>query len=145
LEYAADGVVIDVGGISLYHLLGPLFYPAQLYILNIDPEETKGAPSIVASAFQLAFKNETCDIIIWFDVLEHTLQPERLVSEASLVLRPGGLFVLAITNLWDIYTRIAFLFAHTPFRYDPSTCKVGSLSRFRVTQRGHEAYSHIEQ
>jgi hypothetical protein len=132
LEYAADGVVIDVGGISLYHLLGPLFYPAQLYILNIDPEETKGAPSIVASAFQLAFKNETCDIIIWFDVLE-------------LVLRPGGLFVLAITNLWDIYTRIAFLFAHTPFRYDPSTCKVGSLSRFRVTQRGHEAYSHIEQ
>lgn len=50
------------------------------------------------------------------DVLEHRLQPERLVSEASRVLRRGGLFVLAITNLGDISSRIAFRFGYTPFR-----------------------------
>jgi SAM-dependent methyltransferase len=75
------------------------------------------------------------------DVLEHRLQPERLVSEASRVLRRGGLFVLAITNLGDIYSRIAFRFGYTPFRYDPSTCKVDrsqdSESRSEVTKRIH--------
>jgi hypothetical protein len=64
-----------------------------------------------------------------------------LVSEASRVLRRGGLFVLAITNLGDIYSRIAFRFGYTPFRYDPSTCKVDrsqdSESRSEVTKRIH--------
>jgi SAM-dependent methyltransferase len=137
------GIVIDVGGITeYYHLLEPLFYPAQLYISNLDPEHLKGLkgpPLIVVNGLQLPFKNETCDIITSFDVLEHLLQPERFISEASRILRPGGLLILAVANLGDIYSRIAFLFGYTPFQYDPSTCKVGSLARFRITDRGHKS------
>jgi SAM-dependent methyltransferase len=134
------GVVIDVGGIrEYYHVLEPLFRPADLYVLNVDPERAKRVPSIVANALQLPFKDETCGIITSFDVLEHLLRPERFVSEASRVLRPDGLFILAIANLGDIYSRIAFLFGYTPFQYDPSTCKVGSLAKIKTTERGHKS------
>jgi ubiquinone/menaquinone biosynthesis C-methylase UbiE len=134
------GVVIDVGGIrEYYHLLEPLFRPADLYVLNVLPERVKGVPSIVANAYQLPFKDETCEIITSFDVLEHLLEPERFVSEASRVLRPDGLFVLAIANLGDVYSRTAFLFGYIPFEYDPSTCKVGSLSKIKTSERGHKS------
>jgi SAM-dependent methyltransferase len=135
-----DGIVIDVGGISeYYHMLEPLFLPARLYILNIDPESLNGVPSIVASALHLPFKDQTLDVITSFDVLEHLLQPEKFISEASRVLRPDGLFVLAIANLADIYSRIAFLFGYTPVSYDPTTCKVGSLAKIKTTERRHKS------
>ncbi len=134
------GVVIDVGGIREYYpLLKTLFHPADLYVLNVEPESVKGTQSIVASALELPFKDETCEIITSFDVLEHLLEPERFVSEASRVLRPDGLFILATPNLGDIYSRIAFLFGYTPFHYDPSTCKVGSLAKIKTTERGHKS------
>jgi SAM-dependent methyltransferase len=134
------GVVIDVGGISEYYtLLETLFRPADLYILNIDRHQVKGTQSIVASALQLPFKDETCEIVTSFDVLEHLLQPERFVSETSRVLRPDGLFVLSTPNLGDAYSRIAFLFGYTPLNYDPSTCKVGSFAKIKTTDRGHKS------
>jgi ubiquinone/menaquinone biosynthesis C-methylase UbiE len=134
------GTVIDVGGISPYFpLLEPLFHPAHLYLLNHTADLVEGTPSIVASAYQLPFKDETCDIITSFDVLEHLLQPERFVSEAFRVIRPDGLFILAIANLGDVYSRIAFLFGYTPFQYDPSSCKVGSLSKIKTTSREHKS------
>lgn len=133
------GTVIDVGGISkYYYLLEPLFRPACLYILNIDAESVKGAPSIVASAPQLPFNNETCDVITSFDVLEHLVQPERFVSEAARVLRADGLFILALPNLADIYSRIALFFGYTPFNYDPSPCR-GGLTKTKTTERGHKS------
>jgi SAM-dependent methyltransferase len=133
-------MVIDVGGIREYYtLLETLFRPADLYILNIDPQDIKGTQSIVASALQLPFKDETCQIVASFDVLEHLLQPERFVSEASRILRPDGLFVLATPNLGDVYSRIALLFGYTPFHYDPSTRKVGSLAKIKTTERGHKS------
>jgi ubiquinone/menaquinone biosynthesis C-methylase UbiE len=133
--------VIDVGGVSeFYHVLETLFHPAHFYILNIDPERVKGVPlSIAANACQLIFKDEAREIITSFDVLEHLLQPERFISEASRVLRPDGLFILAIANLGDIYSRVAFLFGYIPFQYDPSTCKVGSLSKIKTTPREHKS------
>ena len=137
-EVRQNAIVIDVGGIPQYfHLLESLFRPALVFVLNLEID-MKSVPSILATANHLPFKDETCNVITSFDVLEHLLQPEKFVSEASRVLQADGLFVLATPNLADIYSRVTFLFGYTPFHYDPSPCR-GGLTKTKETKRGHKS------
>jgi len=133
--------ILDVGGFSAYYeLLNALFSQAELYILNIDKKELEGVPSIVGDARQLPFNDSTWDLVLSFELLEHIPdRAELLISESFRVLKNGGLFMLAIANLADLYSRIVFLFGYAPFHYDASTHKVGSLSPIQTTTRGHKS------
>ncbi len=53
---------------------------------------------IVANAYQLPFGNESFDVACAMDVLEHVEDPQRLIQEASRVLKPGGLFFFHTFN-----------------------------------------------
>jgi len=55
------------------------------------------ASFIVGDAELLSFRQETFDLIIANDSLEHFLHPEKALSEFSRVLRPGGLLFLFFT------------------------------------------------
>ena len=133
--------ILDVGGFSAYYqLLTALFGQAKLYVLNIDKNAIKGVPSIVGDARQLPFNDSTWDVLLSFECLEHIAdRAELLISESFRVLKNDGLFMLAIPNLADLYSRIAFLFGYAPFHYDASTHKVGSLSPIKTTIRGHKS------
>lgn len=45
-----------------------------------------------ASAYSLPFSEEHFDVVCAMDVLEHVEDPQKLIAEASRVLKPGGLF-----------------------------------------------------
>ena len=49
-------------------------------------------------ALSLPFANESFDVVCAMDFLEHVEQPERVISEAARVLRPGGLFFFHTFN-----------------------------------------------
>ncbi len=44
------------------------------------------------SITEVPLRDESFDIVVLFDVLEHVPDPERGVSEAARILRPGGVF-----------------------------------------------------
>jgi 2-polyprenyl-6-hydroxyphenyl methylase/3-demethylubiquinone-9 3-methyltransferase len=52
----------------------------------------------VADAYHLPFANESFDVITAMDFLEHIEDPSRVISEASRVLRPGGIFIFHTFN-----------------------------------------------
>lgn len=52
------------------------------------------AQTVEGSAYTLPFPTETFDAIVCSDVIEHVQLPERLLTEALRILRPGGRFVL---------------------------------------------------
>lgn len=52
----------------------------------------------VANAYCLPYKEKTFDVVCAMDVLEHVEDPELLISEASRVLKPGGLFFFHTFN-----------------------------------------------
>jgi 2-polyprenyl-6-hydroxyphenyl methylase/3-demethylubiquinone-9 3-methyltransferase len=51
-----------------------------------------------ASAYSLPFPNQMFDVVCAMDVLEHVEKPDLLISEASRVLKPGGLFFFHTFN-----------------------------------------------
>ena len=48
----------------------------------------------------LPFSDQSYDIVLCSQVLEHSFNPEQLLAEMYRVLRPGGFVVLSIPFLW---------------------------------------------
>ena len=61
-------------------------------------DQTHSVEYIKASAYHLPFEKTKFDIVCATDVLEHLEYPERLIQEASRVLRPGGYFFFHTFN-----------------------------------------------
>jgi glycosyltransferase involved in cell wall biosynthesis len=55
------------------------------------------------------------DIIVAADVLEHLIDPEMVLSRLKAHLRRGGLLIVSLPNVANIYVRLSLLFGR--FRY----------------------------
>lgn len=73
------------------------------------------------SADSLPFEDNTFDLVINKDVLEHLLHPEHLVLEIARVTRKGGQALIHVPNHFPISGRLKLLFTNTidPFLYFP--------------------------
>jgi 2-polyprenyl-6-hydroxyphenyl methylase/3-demethylubiquinone-9 3-methyltransferase len=59
---------------------------------------TKKVTYLHANAYHLPFQDESFDVVCAMDILEHVENPEKLIKEASRVLKPGGLFFFHTFN-----------------------------------------------
>jgi 2-polyprenyl-3-methyl-5-hydroxy-6-metoxy-1,4-benzoquinol methylase len=72
---------------------------------------------VIADVCRLAFRDESFEIVISSEMLEHTHAPERAVAELARVLRDGGLLVLTTPNrVWQWPVRAASHLGLRPFR-----------------------------
>jgi len=97
----ARGRLLDVGcGDKPYE---HLFTPYVSAYVGVEHEATFGATSASArdkadvrySGARMPFDDATFDTVLSVQVLEHTPDPQALVSEMARVLRPGGLLILS--------------------------------------------------
>lgn len=58
---------------------------------------------------QLPFENNSIDIIIMGEILEHLRDPEKLLKKAQEILKPSGVIVISLPNECTIYHRIKML------------------------------------
>ena len=93
--------------------------------------------SICGDAIRLPFKNETLDVVLSFDTIEHLINPDTFLEEVFRILKVGGLFIISTPNLSDFYSRIVFLFGYTPFNYTPSEFRVAVPISKLDTSMGH--------
>ncbi len=56
------------------------------------------AKYIVGDAYQLPFSNQSVDIVCAMDFLEHVENPQKVISECSRILKPGGIFFFHTFN-----------------------------------------------
>ncbi|MFX8762589.1 class I SAM-dependent methyltransferase, partial [Acinetobacter baumannii] len=47
-----------------------------------------------------ALADQSVDVFVSFETLEHVPDPERIISEVKRVLKPGGTFIGSVPNLW---------------------------------------------
>jgi 2-polyprenyl-3-methyl-5-hydroxy-6-metoxy-1,4-benzoquinol methylase len=75
-----------------------------------------GSRGIAADACHLAIRDESFDIVISSEMLEHTPTPLRAVGELARVLRADGLLVLTTPNrVWQCAVRAASVLRLRPF------------------------------
>lgn len=66
----------------------------------------------------LPFEDESFDVVVAAELLEHLKAPEELVAEAARVLRSKGTLAGSVPNTFRLKNRLSFL-AGRPFDYDP--------------------------
>jgi 2-polyprenyl-3-methyl-5-hydroxy-6-metoxy-1,4-benzoquinol methylase len=97
-------------------------------LLNI--EETGWETVLV----QQGWKN--FDVILFGDVLEHTREPEAILTAAKKLLKPGGRIVVSIPNIANLRVRIGLLFGH--FAYADSGILDRTHLRFFTRTSGRQ-------
>lgn len=69
----------------------------------------------------LPFEDESFDVVVAGEVLEHVRFPDRLLGEARRVLKPGGTLVGSVPNSYRLKSRLRFLLGRPPeFADDPT-------------------------
>jgi len=55
------------------------------------------------------------DAILAADTLEHLLDPEKMMAMIHQALPPGGLFLISVPNVANLWVRLALLFGRFPY------------------------------
>lgn len=83
----------------------------------------------VDNALKLKLSDNSIDLLVSVEVLEHVGKPEVMVQEIQRVLKPGGLAILTFPSLGF------------PFTYDPINRLLGFFSTKKISQ-GAYAFGH---
>jgi SAM-dependent methyltransferase len=72
-------------------------------------------PSVVCDFHEgLPLAEQSVDIVVAGEVLEHVSQSRRFLKEVHRVLRPHGILVLSVPNIVSLKYRVAFLLGRIP-------------------------------
>jgi len=95
------GHLLDVGcGSRPYETL---FHTTKYVGLEIDTSnnrKTKKA-DVFYDGGVFPFDADSFDSVVCNQVLEHAFQPDRLISEISRILKPGGRLLITVPFVWD--------------------------------------------
>jgi len=76
-----------------------------------------GSRGVVGDACRLPIRDDSFDLVISSEMLEHASEPVRAIAELARVLRSAGLLVLTTPNrVWQAPVRLASRLGLRPFR-----------------------------
>ena len=92
-------LLLDVGcgaGVLAPHVagLGHRHVGVDVVAGSIDQARAHGIEPVIGDAGRLPLRDECMDVVVAGEVLEHVLDPGRVLTECVRVLRPGGTLVL---------------------------------------------------
>jgi len=115
-QYVRDGDTVLDGACGMgygSHLLASQSSAAKIIGTDLDQSGIAYAKTNFAnpSADRLTFHvsdaqyleyvpDNSVDLFVSFETLEHVPHPEHLITAAKRVLRPGGRFIVSVPNLW---------------------------------------------
>ena len=142
LHMHARGSVLDVGcaGGAAAAQLAP-----ECAYVGVDFPATANdlyatRPQIFADGAWLPFTDDSFDTVLLLEVLEHVTEPERVLSEAARVLKPGGRMLFSMPFLYPVHDAPHDYRRYTEYGLRHAFERAGLLvERMEPRQRGLEA------
>ncbi|MEY4575711.1 MAG: hypothetical protein RL701_414 [Pseudomonadota bacterium] len=98
---SCEGRVLDIGcGLQPYR---QFLNASRTEYVGLDREGPLSQPTVVGSAEDLPFDDQSFDVVISTQVLEHVQEPRVALHEAVRVLRPGGRLLLTVPGVWPTH------------------------------------------
>lgn len=142
-DLVEHGVILDLGcGVKPYEPL--LARPGDRWLGVDNPPTMQGSygtftlADVFADCHHLPFADGYFDSVVCTQVLEHVADPERVLSEAARVLRPGGVLLLTAPMLWPLHEEPYDFFRYTQYGLRHLLGRAG-LEVVREIQRGRGA------
>lgn len=82
---------------------------------------------------KLPFKNNSFDIILANQVIEHLYFTDDFIKEIKRILKPNGYLIISSTNLAALHYRIMLLVGMQPVCLHPSVIHFGNFLRGTIT------------
>jgi SAM-dependent methyltransferase len=128
-EGSFDGLALDLGAGS------DTLFPTGFEVVKLDIVRPEGSLTsfVQGSAFDLPFRSESFRVVGAFDLIEHVVATDALLTEVARVLAPGGLVLATVPAhqwLWSPHDERV---GHVR-RYDRSTItRLFEASGFGIT------------
>lgn len=87
---------------------------------SLNDEYSLRKPDFFWDGKKIPLQNNSVDVILCTELLEHCQNPEEIINEAFRVLQPGGKLLITVPFLWNLH-----LVPYDEYRYTPF-----SLNRF---------------
>lgn len=107
-KYATNAVTLDIGASGSDHLE---YFPNRT---TLDVDASKNT-DIVGDAHNLPFPDESFEVIVCSEMLEHADDPRRVISEIHRVLKPKGLAVLTTRFAFPVHDAPNDYWRFTPY------------------------------
>jgi 2-polyprenyl-3-methyl-5-hydroxy-6-metoxy-1,4-benzoquinol methylase len=115
LDNLRDKIILDIGCAD--GSLGKIFKKSNQVIgVDISKEDLKKAKKVLDQTFlvdlnsqKIPLKNQSVDIIICSEVIEHLLPGNKLLSEAKRILKKDGFLIITTPNILYWGHRLNFL------------------------------------
>jgi SAM-dependent methyltransferase len=82
---------------------------------------------------RLPFDDDSFDLVICLEGIEHMLEPARLAAELSRVCKADGRVIVSTPNVLSFYSRLSFLFTGHHYMFAPHDVRPAA----RGADRGH--------
>lgn len=122
--------ILDIGGVyGSFSLFKKTFPESEIWTVNISKEQIEGCEHPVYEDVSqgCSLKPNYFDFVFCGDVIEHIIEPDKLVKEIHGLLKSPGYFILTTPNLASFANRFSLLFGFAPTNYHPSEKRHGSL------------------
>jgi SAM-dependent methyltransferase len=141
-QFNKDTKVIDLGGVrGYYDQLCIAVSPSKPYIMNLSANAIEGiSNSYLGDACHTGFPNESWDIVIALDIIEHLEEPADLIIEARRILKNNGILIIGTPNLACLFNRLSLMMGFSPYLYAPSKYRVASpFAKVSFDDSGHKS------
>ena len=112
-----NGIMLDVGCGEGRHIFGIMQQNPQMQCIGLDMDKKSlkkaeegyayfktlsqaGAEFLIGSAYSIPLPNNSVDIVICSEVLEHLHEYNDAINEIHRVLKPGGKFYASVPASW---------------------------------------------
>ena len=111
------------------------------YVLELEARGVGVAPLNIERD-KLPFENESVDVVIANQVLEHAKEIFWIFHEVSRVLKVGGVFIIGVPNLASLHNRLLLALGRQPTVIKNASAHVRGFTKQDLLNFANEPFHH---